>query len=397
MKRIRLPSRATMVAALALSASVAAGGVGDLTYAKSLPPGVSASTSGTVAQKVSDPADLGLTHPDARVATVGPDLKVAFDAEDPKAELLDLARIDLTGKGDFKNAKTVKLKTSGSANASYRTAMLAPLVVEMTKDGKKMPVVLAGRFVKRRSTTYASVGATLAATGRCDFDGTARKVLIIDQNRNAVLGDVVTRKVGTREMKNGDRVLIADESGKYGSSPYGGLTAIGQPTQVAGKWFTLGVDAMKVKASPLAVPMGALAVNAPQWDCLLYRQTDRIAAGGGSKPTDLPAGEYRRAYFRLFSDADAGTKAAYLSVSLNKPLKIDAGETTKLPLGSDLTVTAQAALRDKGQVRLSAQISDSAGSRVIVYGAGGRRPEAPQIEVINKAGKVVYTAKLAYG
>ena len=34
-------------------------------------------------------------------------------------------------------------------------------------------------------------------------------------------------------------------------------------------------------------------------------------------------------------------------------------------------------------MRLSANIVDSAGSRIIIYGPGGKRPAAPQIEVID--------------
>jgi len=399
MKRLRLPGRVLVGAAVALSASIAAGAVGDLTYAKALPPGVPASVGGGVAaKKASDPAALGLTHPGAMVLPDDSPVKVAFDAADPKAERLDLVRIDRTGKGDFKNAATVKLTQTGATSATYFLATFQPQSVEITRDGQRLPVVISGRYYKSKTASSGYVYVQLAAEGECKFGDAVRKVCVADQNHNFTMGDVTTRKVGTREYKSADLCLIADEQGRFGADALAATAQIGQPVQVAGKWYTVSGGGMKVAAEPMPGPAGKLAVNAPKWQCMLTRDDYTMNVTGGAAPAELPAGDYQLRMFRLYREAGADGKSPCLYGSLAKPLKIAPGQTTTLSLGTNVTLTAEAAVaKEKDKVALSAKLTDAAGARILVYGADGKRPAAPQIEVVDKAGKVVYTATLAYG
>lgn len=384
---------------VALSAGVSVGAVGDLEYVRALPPGISPGSGGIVMgmRKPSDAAALGLTHAGAMVVADGALVKVAFDADDAKADTLNVARIDVTGKGDFKNAETVKLVQAGPAQSSYYRATFAPRLVEVTKDGKKMPALVSGFYYKRGSRESGSAQIQVLAEGQCRFGDTIRKVLVMDGNRNMKLGDVITRKVGTREYKSADSCRIADDKGQYSTASRASLVTIGQPCQVAGKWYMLTSGGMKIQAKPLGGKLGKLAIDAPRWECMLMGDGYSLNVTGGAEPASIPAGEYSLRMFRLYSQADATKPCPNIYGSQTKPIMIAAGETTSLSLGSDITLSLRATV-SSGKVRFSVTQSDAAGSRIsVIYGKDGKRPAAPQIDVIDQAGKIVYTAKLAYG
>jgi len=400
-------------AAVALSAGIAAGGIGDLTYVKTAPPGVSGGGFGMAMRTPADPAAIGLTHPKAIATGKGAMVAVAFDSDDIKADTLDVARIDMTGKGNFTNAVTVKL-TKTPARTRYTILNLAPRPVKISKDGKKIPVLLSGRYYKYQARTTGanaksvmrvsgSVSVQMVARGKCKFGNTVRKVLVMDTNRNMTLGDVLTVKRSNREYKRADYCRIADAKGTFATTSRTGYVQMGQPIQVDGAWYTLSAGKMKIAATPMTGGLGTLAIDAPRWQCTLMRDGLTLNVTGGDKPIDVPAGEYRVRMFRLYQEADATKTCASIYGSRNRPLAITAGKATSLSVGTDLTATMGATVStDKktrqGKVRFSVSQNDAAGSRIsAIYGAGGKRPAAPQIEVVDKAGKVIYLAKMAYG
>ncbi len=396
-------------AAVALSAGVAAGGVGDLTYAKATPPGISGGGVNIAMKTPANPKAVGLTHPKAMVTADGALVKVAFDSDDANADALDVARIVMSGKSDFTKAVTVKLVKTRRVSANYTMLALPPHPIEIRKDGKRIPALLSGRYYRMRSRTSSKPGAKLVmrvsgnvsvqvvGQGKCQFGDTVRKVLVIDSNRNMTLGDVTTLKRGDREYKQADYCRIADAKGKFVTSSRTGYAQMGQPTQIDGKWYSLTCDNMKISAKPLSDSVGTLSIDAPRWECMLTGNGLTLNVVGGVKPVEVPAGEYRVRMFRLYQEADTTKPCANIYGSQNKPLTITAGKATTLAAGADITAT-MSAKASKGKVRFSISQTDAAGSRISgIYGAGGRRPQAPQIEVVNKAGKVVYTAKLAYG
>ena len=397
MKLMRRTGPAVLVAAVALSASIAVGAVGDLAYVTETPQGMPISSAGFRAKKAADPAAIGLVHPRAMVAPSDALVQVAFDAADPKAETLDLIRIDRTGKGNFKNAETIKLKVVSPARSTYHIARSEPRAIEVTKDGRKLPVLVFGTYYKNKATEFGNIGIQLAAEGECKFGDTVRKVCVVDVNRNFTVGDVTTRKVGTREYKSADMCMIADENGKFPTARTASAR-MGQPLQVNGKWYTLTDGDMKIAAKPFGDGVGKLSLNAPQWTCQLMADGYTMNVSGGAEPAEVPSGEYRLRSFRIVSQADAKGGQPGLYGSLNKTLTIAPGKTTSLAFGTDLTVTPTATVDKKNRkVRLAAALTDATGARITVYGKDGKRPPAPQIEVIDQAGEVVYTAKLAYG
>jgi len=275
-------------------------------------------------------------------------------------------------------------------------------------SAKKIPALLSGRYYKytprttgknARSVMRVSghVWVQLVARGECRFGKTVRKVLVMDVNRNMVLGDITTRKIGSREYKQADYCRIADAKGTFKTTSRAGLVRIGQPIQVDGGWFMLSGGDMKIAAAPMAGGIGTLAVNAPRWECMLMRDGLTLTVTGGDKPASVPAGDYRVRMFRLYRDAGTTRPCANIYGSRNTPLTISAGKATSLSVGTDLTATMVANV-SKGKVRFSVKQTDAAGSRIsAIYGDGGKRCAAPRIEVVDTAGKVVYTAKLEYG
>jgi hypothetical protein len=394
-------------AAVALSAGIAAGGVGDLTYAKTAPPGVSSGGAYMPMKTPANRAAIGLTHPKALATSKGTMIAVAFDSADPKADSLDIARIDMTGKGEFTGAVTVKL-TKVPSRVGYTMLSLTPQPITISKDGKKIPALLSGRYYKYKSSTTGtktksvmrvscSAYVQTVGVGECKFGDTVRKICVTDNNRNMTLGDVVTVKSGTREYKRADYCRIADAKGTFATASRTGYVQMGQPFEIDGKWYTLSAEKMKIAATPMTGGLGTLTIDAPRWQCTLTRDGFTLNVTGGDKPVNVPAGEYMVRMFRLYRGADAAKPCANIYGSRTKPLTITADKATSLSAGTDLTAKMSASF-SKGKVKFSVSQSDAAGSRIRgIYGAGGKRPTAPQIEVVNKAGKVVYTAKLAYG
>jgi hypothetical protein len=413
MKTIGFGCRTLFGAGVALLSAVAVAGVSDLTYVNSPPSGVAVSAGGATftMTKAGDPAAAGLLHPRAMVVAEASPVKVAFDADDPKAEMLDVARIDRTGKGNFAKAETVKLTkstirlasvsvkttTAAAARNELQTASFAGCPVEIVKDGKKVPVLVSGRCYKSGAREYGSVAIQLAAEGQCKFGDVVRKVYVADTNRNFEIGDVVVRKVADREYKLPDTCVIANAAGLLDAASCEATARMGEPVQVAGKWYTLTGGGMKIAAEPIAGSTGKLAIESPSWQAMLTCKEYNLSLKGGKEPVEIPVGEYQVLMFHLYRQADANNATPNLSGSYAKQVKIEAGKTVSLALGADITLTLNTEVTGD-KARISAVMTDSAGSRIAaLYGPGGKRPPAPEVEVVNKKGEVIHTGTLAYG
>jgi len=403
MKTIGFGCRTLLGAAVALLSGIAVAGVGDLTYVKSPPSGIPAGGAVFTMTKAANPSAIGLVHPRAMVVADASPVKVAFDADDPKAEMLDVARIDLTGKGNFADARTVKLTaapvklTSATTKVVMQSASFAPLAVEIAKNGQKVPVVLTGRCYKSGTREYGSVSFQMAVEGQCKFGDVVRKVYVTDTNRSFEIGDVVVSKLADREYKSPDTCVIANAAGLLDAASREATARMGEPVQVAGKWYTLTGGGMKIAAEPVAGSTGKLAIESPSWQALLTGNGGTLSVKGGKEPVEIPAGEYQLRMFRLYSQADANNAAPSVSGSYTKQVKIEAGKTVSLALGADITMTLNTAVTGD-KVQISAAMTDSAGSKIsALFGPGGKRPPAPEVEVVNKKGEVIHTGTLAYG
>jgi len=399
-----LASRILLGAAVALSAGIAAGGVGDLLPPESLPPGVSMRDAAMEQMSTpADPAALGLTHAKAMVTLGGAPVKVAFDADDAKADVLNIARINVTGKDDFTDAVTVKLVRAPDARAGSTRLTFGPRPLTITKAGKKITVLLAGEYRKTRTRASGYVVVKAIGEGTVQFGKAVRKVIVLDANENLILGDVVITTHGPDKYRRADYCRVASDKGQFATSSGGVLVQMGRPLQIDGKWYTLTCRDMKITARSLVDSLGTLSIGAPRWQCLLSGDGYTLTITGGAKPVEVPAGEYRVRRLRLYQQAAAAGGGPNICRGRTKPLTIAAGKAASLTPGSNITATMATKVTtdnktSRGKVRFSVSQIDEAGWRVsAIYGKGGKRSTPPRIEVVDKAGKVIYIAKLAYG
>ncbi len=387
-------------AVIALSAGIAAGGVGDLTYARTAPPGVSIGGPREAMVTPPKPAALGLTNPKALVTADDALVKMAFDSEDASSKVLDVARIAAPGKRDFTGAVTVKMSKRqvkrGTVTQTVYT--LPPHPAELVRDGKRIPVLVSGECQTSKARSRGHFSAQAIGVADVRFGEHIRKVVIHDANSTLVLGDVFTAKAGAMSYESPDTWRIATAKGGFLADTRTSSVSLSQPMRVAGKWYTLTVRKMKVTASPLPGRLGVLTIDAPRWECWLFNKKMTLAFDDGAKPVEVPAGTYSMVFI-LYESADAtGPGPKVYGRIEDESVTITAGKTTALSsLGKNLTVTISATIA-KGKVQFSVAQRDAAGSRKIeIYGADGKRVPPPQIEVVDKAGKVIYIAKLAYG
>ena len=120
---------------------------------------------------------------------------------------------------------------------------------------------------------------------------------------------------------------------------------------------------------------------------------------GAAKAVPVPADTYgvrRCIYFR----PDQRGEAVPAVKSYRYPpalLEVAEGRTAKVEMGLPIKATMLAKV-SAGKVTFSLKRVDAAGRRILrVMNAAGQRPEAPAIDVVDKSGNVVYTAKLEYG
>jgi len=382
--------RLTMIgAAMALSAGIAAGGVGDLEYVKSRTGGRGATCQPRQPVSTAVPKATGLHSPKAVLLSDKGPVRVILDAAKAGETKLTVVRVDAAGAGNFKQAVTVKSRLRST------TGSFGPETVTVKRNGKAIPVIISGHF-HLGSSVRGGAGVTAMAEGTCAFGKTTRKIRIVDGNGNLSLSDPATPPFGAAVPIKGDGILVADAAGKFTSSIP--TSFVGQPVQVDGAWYIVSVDGMKASSAPIDGKGGKISVKAAQWTCTLASKKYFLTVTGGDNPVDVPADSYRVLRYSLTMPAATGSRGARISGSAgSKLLDVKAGQCTPLPLGSPIEATVTAK-KSGGKVAFSLNQTDPVGAKVgSVLGAGGKRPPKPSIEVVSAAGAVVYTASLEYG
>jgi len=382
--------RLTMIgAAMALSAGIAAGGVGDLEYVKSRTGGRGSMCRPRQPVSTSVPKATGLHSPKAVLLSEKGPVRVILDAASADETALTAVRVDVAGAGDFRQAVTIKSRLRG------KTGTFGPQTVTVKRDGKAIPVVISGHF-HTGSSVRGGAGVTAMAEGTCAFGKTIRKIRIVDGNGNLSLSDAATPPFGVAARPKGDGVLVADAAGKFTSSVP--TSFVGQPVQVDGALYIVSVDGLKASAAPIDEKGGKISVKAAQWTCTLASKKYYLTVTGGADPVVVPADTYRVLRYSLTLPAATGSRGPRISGSAGaKPLDVKAGQCTPLPLGSPIEATVAARVSG-GKVTFSLNQTDPVGAKVSsVLVAGGKRPPKPSIEVVSAAGEVVHTATLEYG
>jgi len=139
---------------------------------------------------------------------------------------------------------------------------------------------------------------------------------------------------------------------------------------------------------------GKLSLTADNWVVLLTSKGRSQQFKGGKEPIEAPAGTYTVRYQIMGGEAG---KSASISGSVKGQVTIEAGKTTELKVGSPLEGKVDAAIKgDKVTFNMAA--TDAGGNPVAVYAAPvDGKPVTPKVDVVDKDGKIVYTASLAYG
>ena len=269
-------------------------------------------------------------------------------------------------------------------------ASIGPAQVSLQKDGKTVPVTVSGHYYESSGRPRLYVTLIAAVEGSCAFGKTIRKVRITDASGNLRFDDTGT---GPNAKGGPDTVQLADENGLFSTGSRAPSTALGHPIQIGGTWYTMAVKGMKVSAAPSTCPMGKIAGKGDKWQLVLRGSKYTITVDGGSEPVEVPADTYQVMQCNYYA---TGSRAKITS-SPHLSVKLLSGKTIAVPMGLPVKASIAATVR-KRKLYLNVNQTDAAGNRITsIVNDQGRRPEAPAIDVIDKTGKVVYTAQLGYG
>ncbi len=343
------------------------------------------------------------------------DLSVAvcIDTKSEDGKVPDLVRIDLTGKGQFRDAATVPLTNTSSRNTVMATFSGE---IRMRHGDSNVPVWVQGEYRKyNKSHRYASVKLLTAAESSCRFGGKTFPVRILDGDGNLKLGD--SWKCGglfrrSRRLEFGDWVFIdTDDDGRTGfmsrtttvASPYG------QPVKIDGKWYdiTLSEDGGSMDAKAVKIKTGKLIVPHKKWNGMLASSDWLVIENhGDDTPIEVKVGEYKVARFMQYAKPDSGSGQVSMMgfhrvAQGGKAVVVKEGKTTKMEIGPPLVARVRPkvmTVRGKGQwVRFSLEVTDVGGRELQTLSVeGGRRP-TPELSLVNADGKEVHSASMRYG
>jgi hypothetical protein len=391
---------ATSCVIVMLCGSFAMGEVGDLTYMKN-PQFVRSGARIHVSTFKHAGADKakGLVSEHSVVGEPrGGGVKIAIDSSKAGATQPDLIRLDFSGKGMFKDAPTASIKMR-PARGKYTTGTIGRVVVSVKRDGRSVPVTIQGSYWKQTTRRGLSLTMSAALEGECKFGDKTYPVRVLDGNGNLKFSDALKPPYRSSSTMAFDRIQVGTDGGKFSSSAV--TSFVGQPIIIDGRLYNVDVSGMKITARAMEIAAGSIKVNAPRWTTTLIGKKYFLTLSGGKAPLSVPADEYRTANYTVFAGADPRKRCATISgngsVRGGKAFTVAPGQTADVKLGAPIEATISSS-NNKGKVRMNLMMKDALGGRIrSITTDAGKRPPAPSIEVVDKAGKIVYTAKLKYG
>ena len=385
-----------------LCASFALGATGDLTFMKE--PLSTTYTSLVYVNRFTHGGadkDRGLVSEHSVVGAaskIAGGMHVAIDSVKPDASQSDVLRLDFSGQGKFKGAPTVAIKIKPGRSGTTMGA-IGPVVIVAKRDGRSIPIAVRGHYWKQATRRGLSLMLSSVMEGECKFGAKTYPVRVVDGNANLGFSDALKPPFSPRSRMPFDRIVVDTGDGKFSSSAT--TSYVGQPVFVGGKWYSIDVADMKITAAPQKITGGSVKVNAPRWRCTLIGKKNYLTLNGGTEPIAVPADEYRTANYTVYTGSDPGKRCAavsgYGSFSGGKAFTVASGQTVDLTLGAPIEAMVVASMRGT-KVNMNLMMKDALGGRIrSITTNAGARPPAPSIEVVDKAGKIVYTAKLRYG
>lgn len=319
-------------------------------------------------------------------------IHVAIDSAKPDSPVPDVIRLDFSGKGTFIDAPTVALKMRAK-----NRGVVGPAIVVIKRGGRSIPVNVQGSYWKQNESRGLSLVLASALEGTCKFGAKTYPVYVFDGNANMEFTDVLKPPYNPRSRMPFDRLYVADKK----DSPDAARSYLGQPIFVGGKWYNVEISGMKISATPLKSGGGSVRVDAPEWNCILIGKKYYFSLRGRKEPIAVPADEYRTYRYTVYNKGDLGKRCAriigYGNYPGGKAITVASGKTVELALGAPIEAMVVAVNRG-GKVRMNLKMTDALGGRIaIITTDEGKRPPVPSIEVVDKSGEIVYTAKLKYG
>ncbi len=351
-------------------------------------------------------ADSGLVSSQARVVSVGGtgwSMQVAVDSSSVDAKSPDVVRLDGSGKGQFAGAPTAALKTIASPKIIYR-ASFGPVEVKALVDGRQVPVMVTGQYIKSDQYRQLQLTVGTAMEGKCSFGGRELAVRIVDGDNNMQPGNAWKRRAFGKNVVivTGDTVAVDLGDGTFAKQVH--RACYGSPVEVDGKWYEVVVsqDGKQVSAKPVDLAGGMVHIDHPKWSAMLVGETTILPLEGGPEPVAVPAGQYVIKSYEEFSAPDDKGQRAHLTVGISptapsSKIAVEAGKTAELAIGSPLNATVKASNQAK-QVMLSLVLTDAAGRPITSMATyDGSAPPKPQIAVKDAAAAQVYQSSLEYG
>jgi hypothetical protein len=384
-----------------LCVSFALGATGDLTFMKKPPTRYTSRVY--VSRFTHGGADkargLVNAHSVVGVAQGAPGgLQVAIDSAKADATQPDVVRLDFSGQGKFKGAPTagIKIRPSGSGTTM---GTIGPAVILVKRDGRSIPIAVQGSYWKQSRSRGLSLRLASALEGTCKFGAKTYPVRVFDGNANQGFSDALKPPYRSQSIIPFDRVVVDTAGDKFSSGA--AVSYVGQPILVDGKWYKVDISDMKIKAAAMNIAGGSVKVNAPRWNCTLVGKKYYLSLNGGKEAISVPPDEYATSNYTVFTGSDPGKRSAtirgYGSLRGGKAFTVGSGQSVDLLIGAPIEAKVSASKRG-AKVNMNLMMTDALGGRISsITTSEGKRPPAPSIEVVDKAGKIVYTAKLEYG
>jgi len=349
--------------------------------------------------------DCGTVHSQARIFTIDlgkQRLAVALDAEKGDAQHYDVLRLDPTGRGDFRQAATLKRnclvhKAATGQTAAHFEYEFAGYLQAVDIGGIQIAPGLVVDY-----TEGTSLGAGLevrcelatCAVGECRFGDNTYKVRFYDATGNLSVRDPArppwdVKKPNMPEWgdwfcvdryDDGQRVAnytnVAADKMRYDGKTWVinrsriPTARYGQPVQIDGQWWTVRMadDGRHVTAEPYTGPMASLRLDHPYWRLVLVGAESLVYVVGGREPVSVPPGSYKVYEYNESCRADPDFTSSNLEVPAEEipAVNLKAGETTTLALGSPLRGPLRVEQKDGALLFHVAPLQDAGGRSVSI-------------------------------
>jgi hypothetical protein len=346
-------------------------------------------------------------------------------------------------------------------NANYRSSNFPSQVVEIEADGQRfectfsMAVYL--QLDEDGTINYSSARLSTAATrtGTITIDGKPHRICVIDFNSNGTFNDHYKLDLAARSQGSelypayGDMVVVdpsAKRSDRYGYSAVESADHqyLSNLLNIEDRYYTISVTASgdKVTVEPARRPMGAVVNGHGPYRAALYGKEGFIRiAGDKDKPVPVPAGEWQLVEYQIDLTNDktkpatrpAGAASAPAPVKKKKSLserlagifgddapstivsgprytmvtargtadgkavKVQAGQTEKLPFGPPYQPRAAVNWAGDKEARLEMKLVGVAGEVCSDLMVKGARPAEPTFRILKTNGELVRKGKFEFG